>query len=201
MGSRRLRSRLLDLAVTAGCCACVLAPLLPVVHAAERAVVESGGHLDQSVVQSGIISHPLNGTFERRSSGVADGSVQWDLYSSANDGIKLLVSSDRDPAMRDAANGVDVDDLGADPAAWKVSNGDRRFGFSASGPLVLSRFDSGAKWRGFDGARSIEVARRGNGPVPTTRTTVKLRAEYAAPLASAARPTATINATAVVNLS
>lgn len=195
-----MRSRLLDLTVALTCVAFVCAPLLPVVGAAERnsALVESGGTVDQRVIEGGILSNPLNGSFGAGRSGVVDGSVQWDLYTTARDGMKLLVSSDRSPAMRDAKNGVDVADFSATLGGWSVASGSRAFGFTATGSLALSRFDSGKKWRGFDGSRSIEVARRG-APIPKTRTTVQLRAEFKSALASDARPTANIVATAVPN--
>lgn len=202
MSPRRLRSRLLDLAVATVCVACVGAPLLPVVNAAdgpENSVVESSGTVDQRVLEGGIISNPLNGSFQPGGRGTVDGSFSWDLYSTNRDGMKLTVSTDRSPAMRDANGNVDIPDYAAAPSAWRVSGSDRRFGFSVSGGLALSRFEDGARWRGFDGRRAVEIARR-SGPVPRTRTTVKLRAEFAAPLASGARPTATVYATAVPNL-
>lgn len=202
MSPRRLRSRLLDLAVATVCVACVGAPLLPIVNAAndpEPSVVESGGTVDQKVLEGGIISNPLNGSFEGGGSGTVDGSVSWDLYSSDRDGMKLSVSADRTPAMRDAKTGTRVPDYAAAPSAWSVASGDRRFGFTVTGGLALARFDGGAKWRGFDGQKSVEVGRR-NAPTPRTRTTVKLRAEFAAPLGADARPTATVYATAVPNL-
>jgi hypothetical protein len=196
-----MRPRLLDLAVVTVSLACICAPLMPVVHAAgsDDAVVESGGHVDQRVLQAGIISNPLNGTFEAGRSGTVDGSIQWDTYTSSPDGLKLVVSSDRNPAMRDSQNGVDVPDYDATPSAWSVGGSDRRFGFTAMGGITLNRFDDGKKWRGFDGKRPIEVARRG-AAMGQTRTTIKLRGEFESPLASDARPTANIRATAVLNL-
>lgn len=197
-----MRTRLLDLAVATVCVACMCAPLLPTVVAAtspDPAVVESGGTVDQRVLQSGIISNPLNASFPAGTSGTVDGSVSWDLYSSSPRGLKLVVSSDRSPAMRDAANGVDVADYGSSPTAWSVAGTDRRFGFTVAGPIALSRFANASKWRGFEGGRSVEAARRG-AALPKTRTTVRLRAQFGSPLASNARPAANVNATAVVNL-
>lgn len=195
----RFRSRLLDFAVATICVACVCAPLLPIVNAASPSVVESGGTINQKVMQGGVISNPLNGKFERGVAGTLDGSVQWDLYSTAKDGMKLSLSSDRTPAMRDAKNGVDVADYGAAPSGWSVSGSNNRFGMTAVGGLVLGRFADGGKWRGFDGSKPVEIARRG-APIPQTRTTVKLRAELGSALASDARPTANVRATAVLNL-
>lgn len=194
-----MRSRLLDLAVATVCVACVCAPLLPTVLAADstkQSLVESGGVIDQRVLEAGIISNPLNGSFESGGSGTRDGSIQWDMYSTSTRGMKLLVSSDRTPAMRDAKNGVDVGDFSSSFVDWDVSSSDRRFGMTATGPIVLSRFSG--KWRGFDGTRGIEVARRG-APIAQTRTTLKLRAEFGQSLPSGARPTANIVATAVPN--
>jgi hypothetical protein len=197
-----MRSRLLDLAVATVCVGCVCAPLLPIVNAASgpsNPVVESGGSVDQRVVEGGIISSPLNGSFDSGGSGLVDGTIQWDLYSTAARGMKLVVSSDRTPAMRDAANGIDVPDQGASYDRWSVSGSDRRFGVSAMGPIALSRFDEGRRWRGFDGRRGIEVARRG-APIGRVRTTVRLRAEFGSSLPSNARPTANVIATAVPNI-
>ena len=201
MSPWRLRSRLLDLTVASVCVACVCAPLLPLVNAANQnpAVVESGGVVDQRVLAGGVISNPLNGAFEAGSSGVKDGSVSWDVFSTGADGLKLLVSSDRSPAMRDTKNGVDVVDYGATPETWSVGSADRRFGMSVAGALSLGRFADGTKWRGMEGTRGIEVARKA-APTARTRTTVKLRAEFGAALPAGARPAATIRATAVPNL-
>ncbi|MCW2922605.1 MAG: hypothetical protein JWM98_9 [Thermoleophilia bacterium] len=201
MSPRPLRARLLDLAVASVCVACVGAPLMGVGFAAnpDPSVVESGGTVDQKVLQSGIISNPLNGSFGGARSGKVDGSIQWDVYSTASDGMKLVVMSDGAPAMRDAKNGVDVPDYGASPSEWAVGSNDRRFGFSVVGGLGLSRFEDGKKWRGFNGKRPVEIGRRANA-IPVTRTTVKLRAEFAKGLADDARPTANVRAIAVLNL-
>lgn len=202
MSPRRLRSRLLDLVVATVCVACVCAPLLPIVNAAsgpESSVVESVGTVDQRVLEGGMISNPIGGSFEAGGSGTVDGSVSWDVYSTNRDGVKLVVSSDRVPAMRDTAGNVDIPDFTAAPSAWSVGASDRRFGFTAKGALTLDRFEAGAKWRGFDGAKGIEVARRG-GPTPRTRTSVALRAQFGSPLAAGAKPSATVFATAVPNL-
>lgn len=198
-----MRARLLDLAVTTVCVACIAAPVLPIVYAAGSSsnpvVQESGGTVDQKVLEGGVISNPLNGSFDTGRSGVVNGSLQWDVYTTARDGIKLLVSTDRSPAMRDPQNGIDVDDLGDTPAAWSVAAADRRFGFTAAGELSLERFSSGTLWRGFSGTRSVEVGRRGTATA-RTRTTVKLRAEFGTAIPSDGRPAATVVATAVPNL-
>lgn len=194
-----MRSRLLDLAVATVCVACMCAPLLASSFAAAPAVVESGSTVDQRVLQSGVISNPLNGSFEAGGNGTRDGAVSWDLYTSAGDGMKLVLSSDRSPAMRDAQNGVDVSDVASTPSDWSVGSSERRFGFTVAGATTLNRFGDGAKWRGFNGTRSVEVARKG-AALPRTRTTVRLRAEFGTALASDARPTATVRATAVLNL-
>jgi hypothetical protein len=197
-----MRSRLLDLAVATVCVACLCAPMLPSVLAAdspEPSVVESGGAVDQKVLQAGVISNPLNGSFDTGASGKQSGSIQWDVYSSSPDGLKLLISTDRTPAMRDATHDVDVPDYGDTPSDWSVGANDRRFGFSVVGGIALSRFGDGTKWRGFDGKRPVEVARRG-AAMPVTRTTIKLQSEFGAALASDSKATANIRATAVLNL-
>jgi hypothetical protein len=200
MSFRRLRSRLLDLTVVTVSLACVLAPFLPSSQAATQpSLVEGGTSVGQRVLQAGVISHPLNGTFGGGTSGQVDGSVQWDMYSTASTGIKLVVASDRNPAMRDAANGVDIADYASQLSSWDVTGSDRRFGFSARGALVFDRFDDGTKWRGFDGKLPVDVARR-RAPLAMTRSTVKLRAEFGSALAGDARPTTNIEAMAVMNL-
>lgn len=193
-----MRSRLLDLAVATVCVACVCAPALPAVFAAAP-LVESGGTVDQRVLQTGWISNPLDGTFESGRSGTQDGSIAWSQYTSGRKGSKLLLSSVADPAMKDTDNNVEIPDYGSTPGAWSVSGSDRRFGFTVLGTLGLSRFGDGTKWRGFDGTRSVEVARRG-AAFSSTRTTIKLRAEFSSALASDAKPSAEIYATAVPNL-
>lgn len=201
MSPRRLRSRLLDLAVTTVCVACLAAPLLPTSNAADEgsAVVESASVIDQRVLAGGVISNPLNGTFEAGGTGTRDGSVSWDTWGTGSDGLKLVVSSTRTPAMRDAKNSIDVADYGSSPAAWSVGSTERRFGMTVVGSLSLGRFGDGSKWRGFDGGRAIEASRRA-APSPRTRTTIKLRAEFGSALPAGAQPKATIRATALPNL-
>jgi len=203
MAPRTMRSRLLDLAVTTVCVACVAAPLLPIVHAAssnDRSVVESTATVDQRVAQHGTISDPLDGSFSDSSNGIANGAVSWEIYSTSAEGMKLVLSSDRSPALRDARNGIDVPDYTSSIGDWSVGSGDRRFGFSVLGDMSLEkRYDQGRNWRGFDGKRSVEVARRA-GAFGATRTTVKLRAEYGSALPADARATANIRMTGVLNL-
>jgi hypothetical protein len=196
-----MRSRLLDLAVSTVCVACLAAPFLPTTIAADDnpSVVESTGSVDQRVLAGGVISNPLNGSFESGGSGSRDGAVSWDIWGSGPDGLKLVLSTDRSPAMRDAKNGIDVADYGSAPENWSVGSSDRRFGWTVTGGLTLGRFADGGKWRGFDGTRAVEVSRRA-APTPRTRTTVKLKAEFGSSLPAGARPTATIRATAVPNL-
>jgi hypothetical protein len=201
MSPRRLRSRLLDLTVTTVCVACLAAPFLATSNAADdgAAVVESSSAIDQRVLSGGVISNPLNASFESGGSGTRDGSVSWDLWGTGADGLKLTVSTTRSPAMRDPKNGIDIADYGSTPETWSVGSSDRRFGMTVVGSLGLGRFGDGSKWRGFEGGRAIEAARRA-APTPRTRTTIKLRAQFGSALPATARPTATIRATAVPNL-
>lgn len=191
-----MRLRLLDLAVATVSVVCIGAPLLSTGFAASTpnpAIVESGGTVDQRVKQAGWISNPLDLTFESGCSGTLDGAVTWSQFTTGRKGAKLVVSADSSPAM-----GPDVPDYGSTPSAWSVSGSDRRFGFTALGAIALNRFEDGAKWRGFDGKAGIEVARRG-ASFGASRTTIKLRAEYGAPLC-ASRPSANVRATALPNL-
>jgi hypothetical protein len=199
MSPRRPRLRPLDLVVTAVCVACLVVPLAAVSQAEERSQVEQGGNVDQKVAESGMISNPLNGSFAAGGSGVVNGQIQWDIYTTSPQGMKLTVSADRTPALRDAANSIDIPDYSTDPKAWDVASGARSFGFTVQGDIALGRYDGGDKWRGFTGGTSVEVARK-KAALPATRTTVKLRAEFGAALPSGARPTANLVGTAVVNL-
>lgn len=186
-----MRSRLLDLAVATVCVAFVTAPMLASgVAATNPAVVESGGTVDQRVKQAGWISNPIGLTFESGACGKLDGSVTWSQFTTGRNGAKLSVSADSKPAMDG------IDDYSTNPSGWNVSGGEKRFGFTASGAISLSRFDDGTKWRGFEGRRAVEVARRGTA-FSAARTTIKLRAECGG---SGPRPTANIRGTAVPNL-
>lgn len=200
MGLRRTSLRMVDVAVATVCVACIGVPLIPIVSAAQSSgsVVESGGTVDQRVLEAGMISNPIRGSFEAGGSGVRDGSISWDLYSTASGGMKLLASSDRTPAMRDSQNGVDIADQSASVGPWSVSGSDRKFGFTAVGDMTLRGFNEGRHWRGFEGQRGVEIARKGS-PIGRVRTTVRLRAEFGSSLASNARPSANILVTAVPN--
>jgi hypothetical protein len=199
MSPRRLRLRLLDLAVTIVCLACVAVPFIAMSQAADGSQIESGGDVDERVLEAGSISNPLNGTFGSGVSGIVNGALQWDIYSTSANGMKLLISSDRTPTLHDAQNGIDVPDYGAAPAAWAVDASSRRFGFTSVGTIALGRFDDGGLWRGFAGATPVVVARKTT-ELPLTRTTVRLRGEFATALPGDARPTANLLGTAVVNL-
>ena len=199
MSPRRLRLRLLDLTITIVCLACVAVPFIAMSQAADGSQIESGGDVDERVTESGSISYPLNGSFGSGTSGVVNGALQWDIYSTSANGMKLLVSSDRTPTLRDAQNDIDVPDYAAAPAAWAVDASSRRFGFTSVGTIALGRYGDGDLWRGFAGANPVEVARK-TSALPLTRTTVRLRGEFGTALPSDARPTATLLGTAVVNL-
>lgn len=203
MAIRRTRRRALDVFVVL-VAACLIAwPLLPSSTAATvgSALREDGVTVDEKVKQSALISQPLNGEFSLSRTGKTVGHVDWDVYTSANEGFKLSVSTDGTPAMRDSAAGSVVGDYRDDPAAWSVGAGDRRFGFSSEGDQALpSIYGQGTKWRGFSGRKPIEVARRRTGPVAVTRTKVWLASEMRSPLPSTARPKTWIIATAMMNI-
>lgn len=199
MTVQRLRLRLLDLAVASVCLMLVGIPFIASSSALESSINENTVDADLRVPQTGIISHPQKGSFAATRSGIVDGSVEWDIYSTASSGMKLVVSSTRSPALRDTQNGIDVTDVDGTLGGWSVAKGERRFGFSAVGNLVLARYGDGGKWRGFDAGNSIEVARKG-GIIPRSTVTVKLRAEYDAALPGNAKPNVNVAATAVANL-
>jgi hypothetical protein len=194
-----MRSRLLDVAVTCVCMAMVAAPFIAISHAVEAPISENTVDTDVKLPQFGLLSLPINGSYAATRSGRVDGSVSWDMYTSTSNGMKLVVSADRAPALRDSQNGVDIADAGATPAAWTVASGERKFGVSAIGAYTLARFDDGTAFRGFAGTTGVEVARKG-GIFPATRTVVKLRGEYGTALATDAKVTTNLIGTAVVNL-
>ncbi|MCW2949125.1 MAG: hypothetical protein JWN41_138 [Thermoleophilia bacterium] len=199
MSPRRIRIRVLDTVVALICVACFVVPFAALSQAAERPQAETGGDVDQRVAESGMISNPFGGTFGNGTNGTVNGLIQWDMFTTSSQGLKLTVSTNRSPALHDVANGIDIPDYGDEPSAWAVDGTARRFGFTADGDISLGRFGAGAKWRGFDGGKSIEVGRK-KSTMPLTRTTVRLRAEYGTALPDSARPTADILGTAVVNL-
>ncbi len=198
-----MRIRLLDIVIATVCVACVGAPFIAYGAAASKnsrpSLAETSGSVDQRVLQTGMISHPLNGTFEKGTSGQVEGSIQWDVYTTAGTGVKLLVAADRSPAMREPKSGTDIPDYGSTVTPWSVGKGERRFGFSIIGALGMSKYADGKKWRGFDGLKPVEVGRR-RASVPVTRSTIRLRADLGSGLPSDATPTATIQAIAVTNL-
>lgn len=198
---RIIRARLCDTALVMGAVALLATPVLPMGRAAGP-VIEHGISVDQVVKPTAMISMPIDGEFRVSRSGKSVGSVKWDVYTSARDGYKLAVSSKAAPALwDDSSSGARVDDYGHSPKAWAVDAGQRRFGFSASGSRALSDFDGdGRRWRGFDGKRSIEVARYRGGATPLSRTTVWLAAEMRDPLPAGARMNGRLIATTTVNL-
>jgi hypothetical protein len=199
----RTRRRTIDtLVVLASLCLMAWPFLTPTQAAVVGGLIqETQVGVDQSVKQSALISQPLNGDFDMKWSGKSVGKVDWDVYTSANEGFKLSVSSDGTPAMRDKNGSSTVNDYQTKPSSWSVGSGDRRFGFSSEGPQALENiYDQGKKWRGFTGKVPIEVARRRTGPVSVTRTTVWFAAEMRAPLPSSARPRSWVVATAMMNI-
>ena len=156
--------------------------------------------VDQTVNQAAVISMPLDGTFDINKNGLEIGSVDWEVYTSADEGFKLTVSSDGTPAMRDSAGGNSISDYRSDLASWSVAANDRRFGFSAKGDNALSGYGEGTKWRGFKGRRALEVARRRKGPISMTRTTVRLASEMRRALPASSKPHTSLTATAMKNI-
>lgn len=189
---------MLDIAVTlVAMCLCA-SPFIPRSHAGNLS--ETGVKVDQKVKQTALITKPLSGRFDYSRSGVSTGQVSWDVYSSAGEGFKLVVSTDGTPAMRDSAAGSVINDFSTSLSGWSVGGGDRRFGFSSTGDAAISSYESGTRYRGFQGAQGLEIARRRKGPIAVTRTTLKLRGEFTNPLPSNARPKVLVIGTAMLNL-
>jgi hypothetical protein len=199
---RKLRARGMDTALVATALVLIATPLLPVGNAAPP-VLERGITVDQRVKPTAMISMPIDGDFQISRSGKSTGSVKWDIYTTARQGYKLAVNSVATPALwDDSSNKETVGDYDAEPKAWAVGAGDRRFGFSATGTRVLSEYDASGdkRWRGFNGKRPIEVARYRGGALPVSRTTVWLASEMRNPLPASARMNGLLVATAMVNL-
>lgn len=199
MTRRRLRLRVTDAAVVliaVGCCA---VPLTSWSMAAgpDAPIIQTGAAVDQKVMETAMISNPLNGSFRLSRSGRSVGSVDWDVFTSSRGGYKLLVSALDNPAIRAGDGGVA--DYSNDPSAWSVGSSSRAFGFSVRGPHTMSIYGDGAKWRGFTGRREVEVARRYRTPVASTRTTVRLSSEMGRKLSSSS-VSGTVVATAVLTL-
>lgn len=193
----RICSRALDLVVVLCALALMSVPFWPSSNAATSSVPVT---VDQEVRNTAMISRPVNGSFKADLDGKSNGKIDWVVYSSADEGFKLVVSSDRRPAMRDTKSSTSIADYGSSPKAWSVGSSDRRFGFSAQGDQALDAYGGGSKWRGFTGTRSIEIARRRKGPVALTTTSVMLASEMRRPLPSNAKPHATVVATVMQNL-
>ena len=171
------RSRALDLMLLTGGIALLVSPLLSWASAAPP-VAERSMTVDQRVASSAMISYPLAPDFHVGASGKSVGSVRWDVYTSAQRGYKLALSSDRSPALQ--GSGCVMNDIGSSPADWSISAGEWGFGISASGEKALSAYQTGndvRQWRGLNGKRPVEVARYRSGASESVRTTVWLAAE------------------------
>src|SRR4051812_7466911 len=119
MSPRRIRLRLLDLVVTLVCAAVVAVPFVAssLADNSRPTQLESGGDVDQRVAESGVIPNPITPTFSANANGLS-GSIQWDVYTTSTAGMKLAISSDRTPALRDAQSGTDIPDYTSDPKSW-----------------------------------------------------------------------------------
>lgn len=176
-------------------------PFLPSVWAAsDGAVIEAPMSVEQKVKSSSMISKPTDGHFDVDHDGKSLGTVNWDVFTTDTNGFKLVLSSTSSPAMRDMRGNSDIDDYSDSPTGWSVSGEQRRFGFSAVGARAMSEFGGGRKWRGFDGLKGIEIARRRGSATAETRTTVRLASEMGNALPAGARPRAAIIATVVANI-
>lgn len=201
MTFHRARVSLLDLVVAFVAIAIVAVPFLPSSAAMTRRPVVGGSmSVDQQVSQAGMISYPINPSLRVADRGASAGSVQWETYSTSGAGLKILLSSTHQPALRDSSGSVEVPDYATAPQTWDVDGAERRFGFTVQGEDAMATYAEGARWRGFEGRRSIEAARRVRGPVPSTRTNVRLIADMGEGMPSTATPRATVVATAVLNL-
>lgn len=193
----QLRRRVPDALVTIVAVALCAAPFVATTQAS---LVDVPIVVDQKVRESAVVSKPLQGNFDSDRSGKSVGKLDWEVYTSAGEGFKLTVATDKEPAFRDSGSTAKVDDYSSTPVPWSVGAGERKFGFSAEGDRALGVYDQGTKWRGFNGTRGIEVARRRTGPARMTRTTIWLTSEMRNPLPSDANPEAFVTATASVNL-
>lgn len=178
---------------------CCAAPFVPIGSAADGPVFETPISVDQVVHPAAVISLPLTPSFNFQREGLALGTVAWSVSTSDSNGFKLVLSSTTVPAMQGTGTET-VADYSDEPSAWDVAGPERAFGFSVAGTRARTLFGNGTKWRGFDGKRGIEIARRrGSASEPIT-TTVRLASEMGAALPASVDPSAHIMATAVANL-
>jgi hypothetical protein len=191
-----LRNRYADWLLLGAAIACIGAPFVAGAFANES-ILDQTVKVDQQVKEAAMISLPQEGSFDLKRSGKEVGSVKWEVYTSAANGFKLTASADSEPAM-----GTMVSDYDSALAAWSVGANERKFGFSASGPEALSSYgnSSSRKWRGFNGRRGIEIARKRNDPSAEVETTLWLASEMGASLPASASASATLTATAMANL-
>lgn len=195
--AQKLRKRVPDTMVALIALALIVTPFVAV---SEASLVDVPITVDQKVHETAMVSKPLQGNFDVSNTGKSVGKLNWDVYTSAGEGFKLTVATDAVPALRDTVTGAKVTDYASSLSDWNVGSSDRRFGLSAEGERVLAAYGQGSKWRGFEGTRGIEVARRRTGPARMTRTTLWLASEMRSPLPAIAAPNAYITATASVNL-
>ncbi len=196
---RRARISVIDVCIVATAMVCCAAPFIAVGNAADGPVFETPISVDQVVHPAAVISQPLSPAFTLIRDGRATGTVTWSVSTSDGNGFKLVLSSTTTPAMQGTGSAT-VADYSDQPSEWDVSGQERAFGFSVSGSRARSMFGNGTKWRGFDGKRGIEIARRrGSASEPVT-TTVRLATEMGAALPAAADPQAHILATTVANI-
>jgi hypothetical protein len=194
----RTRIRPSDLLIVFLAVCCLASPFIPTSTAADS-VYETPIVVDQRVQPASVISEPLRASYTFRRSGRSMGNVTWAMSTSDDNGFKLVVSASTAPAMK-LSDGTAVSDYSDTLGDWAVQDNQRMFGFSVSGTRSISSFKDGSQWRGFDGPRGIEVARRRGGASEQVSTTVRLASEMRASVPTGARASARVIATAVPNL-
>ncbi len=191
-------TRLLDCGVMVVAIALVTVPFIP---RGSAALIEQPVTVHQRVKQAAFISLPQAQSGMRARTGKrTTAEVSWRVFSTAGEGYKLVISTNRRPAMSDRRSGAEVEDLPSTLQPWRTVRDSRRFGFTAGGRHSLDSFRDGRYWRGLDGRRGVEVARRRSGPVAQSTTNVRFASEIRDPLPEGARPKAYVLATATINL-
>lgn len=198
---KRWRSRGIDLGLLIGAIVLIATPFAPGLNAASP-VLERSVSVDQRVKPTAVISLPFDGNFQVPRTGRSIGSVKWNVYTTAQQGYKLVISTTSKPALRDTNGSQRVDDFGRRIGDWSVPAGERRFGFSAAGDRAIDSYSSGSQrqWRGFDGTLPAEIARFRSGALPASTTTLWLTAEMKRSLPASARMRGAVIATALTNL-
>lgn len=108
------------------------------------------------------ISSPANASMspEIVGSGLANGSVNWNIITNNSSGWKLEVESNTDPAMQKGSDSFlnYTESVSGVPETWSVNNNSSEFGFSVNSDYEVSGYSGGSNFRGFPGISKVKIA-------------------------------------------